>query len=105
VKPEARGRGIGHALLRGAESEVRRRQGRLLLVETSSTAEYRLARRLYEGSGYRLEAVVRDFYSPGDDLVIYAKDLVVADAQRPSAVPVESRIPDRRFSHPMPVAS
>jgi hypothetical protein len=45
------------------------------MIETSSTAPYVLARRLYESSGYRCDAVVRDFYAPGDDLLIYAKTL------------------------------
>lgn len=51
------------------------RGGRLLLIETSGTATYTLARRLYETSGYCREAVVHDFYALGDDLVIYAKAL------------------------------
>ena len=56
---------------------MRARSGRLLLVETSSTAAYARARHLYETSGYRREAVVHDFYARGDDLVIYVKDLLV----------------------------
>lgn len=71
----ARGKGVGHALLTQVENEVRNRGGRLLMIETSSTAPYVLARRLYESSGYRCDAVVRDFYAPGDDLLIYAKTL------------------------------
>ena len=47
----------------------------MLLIETSGTATYTLARRLYETSGYCREAVVHDFYALGDDLVIYAKAL------------------------------
>jgi ribosomal protein S18 acetylase RimI-like enzyme len=71
----ARGNGLGHALLTKVESAIRDRGGRLLLIETSSTPPYVLARRLYESSGYRCEAVVHDFYAPGDDLLIYAKTL------------------------------
>jgi hypothetical protein len=47
----------------------------LLLVETSATSAYALARRLYETSGYRCEAVIHNFYAAGDDLAIYVKDL------------------------------
>jgi ribosomal protein S18 acetylase RimI-like enzyme len=75
VDPKAQGRGIGHALLARAESKVRARGGRLLLIETSDTAAYASARRLYETSGYCLEAVVHDFYAPGDNLLIFAKNL------------------------------
>lgn len=71
----AQGNGVGHALLTQVESVVRDRGGRLLLIETSSTPPYALARRLYESSGYRCDAVVHDFYAPGDDLLIYTKTL------------------------------
>ena len=66
---------MGHALLTEVENQIRVRGGRLLLVETSSTPAYALARHLYETSGYRREAVVHNFYAAGDDLVMYVKDL------------------------------
>ena len=66
---------MGHTLLTEVEKEVRGRDGRLLLVETSSTGAYDRARHLYETGGYRREAFVHDFYAPGDDLLIYVKDL------------------------------
>lgn len=75
MDPKAQGRGIGHALLARVESEVQARGGRLLLIETSDTSAYASARRLYETSGYCLEAVVHDFYAPGDNLLIFAKNL------------------------------
>jgi ribosomal protein S18 acetylase RimI-like enzyme len=75
VDPEARGQGIGHLLLSEAEGQVQAAGGRLLLVETSNSDGYAGARGLYSSSGYRLEATVHDFYAPGDDLLMYAKDL------------------------------
>jgi ribosomal protein S18 acetylase RimI-like enzyme len=75
VDPVARGNGVGHALLRQVENEVRARGGRLLLVETSGTSAYAAARHLYERGGYRREAIVHNFYAPGDDLLIYVKEL------------------------------
>lgn len=73
VDPQARGQGIGHALLARVEDEVRARGGRMLVVETSGTPAYAPARRLYESCGYRYEAVVHDFYAPGDDLIVFVK--------------------------------
>jgi ribosomal protein S18 acetylase RimI-like enzyme len=75
VDPTAQGHGIGHALLARVEAEVQARGGRLLLVETSGTPAYAPARRFYESSGYRCEATIHDFYAPGDDLLIFSKDL------------------------------
>jgi ribosomal protein S18 acetylase RimI-like enzyme len=71
VDPSARRLGVGVALMRAAESEVRKRSGRLLIVETSGQEKYSPTRKFYEGVGYQKEAVIRDFYDAGDDLVIY----------------------------------
>ena len=76
MDPAAQRHGIGHALLARVEAEVQARGGRLLLIETSSTAPYAPARRFYEDSGYHYQAVVHDFYAPGDDLIIFRKELM-----------------------------
>lgn len=75
VDSEARGQGVGHALLARVEDEVCARGGRMLVVETSGTPAYAPARRLYESCGYRYEAVVHDFYAPGDDLIVFGKPI------------------------------
>ena len=75
VDPEFQGRGIGHTLLAKVETEVKAQGGHLLLIETSNTPPYISARHFYEGYGYHNEALVRNFYDRGDDLIIYAKDL------------------------------
>jgi ribosomal protein S18 acetylase RimI-like enzyme len=73
VDREARGQGIGRALLSYVEDEVRVQGGRLLLIETSDTPAYAAARALYESGGYHIEATICDFYEPGDNLLIFAK--------------------------------
>ena len=88
VDPHAQGHGVGRALLARVEADVQARGGRLLLIETSDTPHYALARRLYESSGYRREAVIPDFYAPGDNLLIFAKNLSGArDEVRPLPAP------------------
>jgi ribosomal protein S18 acetylase RimI-like enzyme len=75
VDPSARRLGAGVALMRATESAVRARGGRLIVAETSGMAEYASTRAFYEGIGYEKEAGIRDFYKPGDDLVIYTMHL------------------------------
>jgi D-alanine-D-alanine ligase len=75
VDPTAQGRGIGRALLSRVEAEVQALGGRLLLIETSGTPAYAPTRRFYEVCGYPPEAVIHDFYAPGDDLLIFSKHL------------------------------
>lgn len=71
VDPSARRLGAGRALLQASESAVRALGGRLLVLETSGLEEYARTRKFYELAGYEKEAVIRDFYKVGDDLVIY----------------------------------
>ncbi len=75
VDPAAQGGGYGRTLLRFAEEDVLRRGGRLLLIETSSQESYGATIRFYEKSGYPLVARIPGFYKPGDDKLIFAKDL------------------------------
>lgn len=75
VSPEERRSGIGQALMRAAEEAMRQMGGRLVVVETSGTPRYEGTRRFYASVGYQAEATLRDFYRPGDDLVIFTKRL------------------------------
>jgi ribosomal protein S18 acetylase RimI-like enzyme len=73
VDPAARGRGIGRALLEHCESAVRQAGGRSLLAETSSRPGYEGTLEFYRAAGYETLARFRDFYSAGDDKVVFGK--------------------------------
>jgi len=75
VDPSARRRSVGRKLLNGCEEAVREAGGRIILAETSGTAEYEPTREFYVRTGYKAEAVIKDFYKPGDDLYIFIKRL------------------------------
>jgi ribosomal protein S18 acetylase RimI-like enzyme len=75
VHPTAQRHGGGSHLLDEVEQRLRDRGARLLVVETSSRAEYEATRRFYVARGYREVARMRDFYAPCDDRVIYSKAL------------------------------
>lgn len=65
--------GVGSALLGAMEADLRQRGARLVRVETSGMPAYQPTRAFYERFQYRETARLRDFYRPGDDLVIFAK--------------------------------
>ena len=67
-----RRRGIGKALLQMSE-EIISKGGQRIYVETSSRAQYEPTRKFYRSCGYQEEAMLSDFYAPGDDKVIYVK--------------------------------
>jgi ribosomal protein S18 acetylase RimI-like enzyme len=65
--------GVGRKLLTATEEAVCEADGRMLIAETSGTPHYKPTRNFYLGMGYTIEATIRDFYSEGDDLVIFVK--------------------------------
>lgn len=75
VDPAARRQGWGRQLLARAEQEMAQQGARLIVIETSGLWSYQATRRFYESCDYRFQAVVHDFYAPGDDLILYGKRL------------------------------
>jgi ribosomal protein S18 acetylase RimI-like enzyme len=75
VEPSRHGHGIGTALLRAVEERLTADGCRLIVVETSSRDDYAATRAFYERRGYTRTAAIPAYYAPGDDLVIYLKDL------------------------------
>jgi len=49
---------------------------RVLLVETSSTDDFAAARAFYSREGFEREALIRDYYGPGDHKIVYWLSLV-----------------------------
>ena len=74
VDPALHGSGVGTALVMEMERRLRGR-ARLIVVDTSGRADYAPTRGFYAARGYRAAATVTDFYAPGDDQVIFTKEL------------------------------
>jgi ribosomal protein S18 acetylase RimI-like enzyme len=68
--------GVGKKLLKFAEEEIVRRGGRMLLIETSSQETYGGTIQFYERTGYELVGKIPEYYKPGDDKLIFAKQMV-----------------------------
>ena len=75
VDPAAQRRGVGRALVGALEDRLRRIGGRVLIVETSSLDDYAGTRTFYAGEGFSEEARIRDFYSDGQDKIVFWKRL------------------------------
>lgn len=75
VDPTFQKQGIGRALIKQVENEIRDKKGYLLIIETSSLEAFSSPRAIYTSFGYQLVAQIPDFYKPGDGLVIYTKKL------------------------------
>ena len=79
VDPAAQGTGVGRALVREVERDLRERGARLLLVETSSRPDYEKTRAFYARCGYTEAARIRDFYAPADDRIMLTTRLTTRE--------------------------
>jgi GNAT superfamily N-acetyltransferase len=75
VRPDLQGAGRGAALVRHAEQDLRGRGQRLLLIRTSGSPQYDRTRAFYRALGYVEHAPVADYWSDGDDLVLFTTRL------------------------------
>lgn len=75
VARDAQGRGLGGTLLANVERGIREQNGRLLLIETSTTPHYEPTRRFYLKLGYEVAARIADYYADGDGMAVFGKRL------------------------------
>ncbi|MFH1428325.1 MAG: GNAT family N-acetyltransferase [Candidatus Margulisiibacteriota bacterium] len=75
VDNQCRGKSLGSELLSRSEADIYRMGGRRVYIETSSRDQYIDTRRFYLKNGYIQEAILQDFYGPGDSKVIFVKAL------------------------------
>ncbi|MCA2004620.1 MAG: GNAT family N-acetyltransferase [Ignavibacterium sp.] len=71
--PEHSGKGIGKNLLEHAENFVKEKKGRWLLAETSSKESYLSTQSFYFRNNFSIISEIKDFYSVGDNLLIFGK--------------------------------
>jgi GNAT superfamily N-acetyltransferase len=73
TRADRMGKGYGRKIVAFVEEEVKRRGGRLLVIETSSKESYGTTREFYLKIGCTLAATLPDYYDDGDDKLIYLK--------------------------------
>jgi len=82
VHPSAQRTGVGSALLGAAETAMVAERARLIVIETSSRADYAPTRAFYLRHGYAEVARVAGYYAAGDDRVILARRCEAPSARR-----------------------
>jgi ribosomal protein S18 acetylase RimI-like enzyme len=75
VSPKQQGTGCGKQLVSWIERHLTGNAARVLIIETAGVDEFAGVRAFYDGLGYTKEAVIREFYEPGVDKVVYWKGL------------------------------
>jgi len=71
--PESEIKGIGTELVKHAEHFVKEKGARWLLAETSSKESYSRTRNFYLRNSFSIVAEINDFYSAGDNLIVFGK--------------------------------
>jgi len=67
--------GLGKILLEESEKLILKSGGKRIYIETSGKEQYFSTRKFYLAFNYKEEAVLNDFYSPGDAKYLYLKVL------------------------------
>jgi len=75
VRHDLQSKGIGKNLLKRTQRIITNLGGERVYIETSSRSVYEPTRGFYLRSGYRKEAMIKDFYSTGDDKIVYFRNL------------------------------
>lgn len=75
VQPSRQRHGVGSRLLEEVETQLRSREGKRLVIETSGKGSFEHIRAFYAKHGYDAGVVTADFYGPGDDKVMFNKFL------------------------------
>ena len=75
VKKDCQGKGLGGKMMDYLEKELKSAGNRVLIVETSSSPDLELTREFYPKQGYKQVAVLPDFWTEGEDKVIFWKKL------------------------------
>lgn len=71
--PDAEIKGIGTKLVKHTEQFVTEHGARWLLAETSSRESYSRTRNFYMRNNFSIVAEINDFYSVGDNLIVFGK--------------------------------
>jgi ribosomal protein S18 acetylase RimI-like enzyme len=73
VKKHTQARGLGSKLLKYVEDDVKAKNGRMLLIDTSSLPNYGPTRKFYLKHQYEIGSEFPDFYADGDNLIVFRK--------------------------------
>jgi D-alanine-D-alanine ligase len=79
IDPHFQRQGIGRALMIEVESRIAAAGGRQIYIDTSGKPQYAPTRSFYERCGFQCVSRLADFYAPGDDRLIYAKQVAIGN--------------------------
>lgn len=76
VAPHLQKMGFGKIIIDETEKRILGKGGKKIYIDTSDSAKYRTTFSFYQSCGYRLVALIDDFYKTGDGKAIFKKALL-----------------------------
>lgn len=75
VHEDFRNKHIGSLILNDVEKRTKAHGGKILWIETAGRPLYEPTRHFYIKNKYELAGVLKEYYGPGDDKLVYRKEL------------------------------
>ncbi len=75
VSQDAQRNGVATEMMKYIEQLLKLKDGRILIVETSSDDAQIGARKFYQKIGYTQMAIIKDFWKDGEDKIVFWKKL------------------------------
>jgi len=75
VSQDSQRKGVASEMMKYIEQLLKHKDGRILIVETSSDDAQIGARYFYQNIGYTQAAVIKDFWKDGEDKIVFWKKL------------------------------
>lgn len=69
---EYRGKGIGKEVIANLLNDIKKSGGRKLFLKTCGDDKYAPTRKFYEKCGFKMEAVLKEYYDTDQDCCIYS---------------------------------
>lgn len=69
---EYRGQGVGKEVIAKLLNDIKNAGGRKLFLKTCGNEKYEPTRKFYERCGFKLEAVLKEYYDENEDCYIYS---------------------------------
>jgi SAM-dependent methyltransferase/GNAT superfamily N-acetyltransferase len=98
TSPDFARSGVARGLVASMEAEIGAEGGGLVRVETGSREGHGAAVRFYDGTGFTRAATLPGFYAPGDDLIIFTRQ-VRGDAGDDAPPADEAALQDAAFGY------
>lgn len=75
VSQDSQRNGVATEMMNYIEEQLKQKDGRILIIETSTHDAQIGARKFYEKIGYTQMAVIKDFWNDGEDKIVFWKKL------------------------------